>query len=217
MGNQQDDDANRLLEGAYALKTPSDNLDYYRDFASHYDASFADAMGYTYPAMVAAVLAQTKCPKGTILDIGCGTGLVAHELRALGTSGAIDGVDLSPEMLDRAKEKHLYQHIFQADLTASLSHLPDGYAALISAGTFTHGHLGPEPLAALIAHCQSGAKAVIGVNAVHYIERAFGPFLDDLVAKGSIDAPALHEVKIFSGADDVHAKDTAFIIEFAVK
>lgn len=216
MSNHQDDEANRLLEGAYALQTPRDNVVYYRDFASHYDASFADAMGYVYPCIVADALAAADYPAGPILDIGCGTGLVAAALRARGVTRAIDGVDLSPEMLAQAATKTLYQNLFELDLTGDLASLPNGYAALVSAGTFTHGHIGPAPLAKLIEHCQSGATAVIGINAVHFKALSFAPMLDDLRAQNRISQPVMREVKIFEGADDTHAEDTAFVLCFSV-
>ena len=43
-----------LLENAYKLSTPEDNVDYYDAFASTYDTDFADALGWHYPAAIAA-------------------------------------------------------------------------------------------------------------------------------------------------------------------
>lgn len=217
MSDHQDDEANRLLEGAYALQTPTDNVIYYRDFASHYDASFAGAMGYIYPGIVARALIEVDYSPGPILDVGCGTGLVAAELRAKGVMDPIDGVDLSPEMLVKAEEKALYQSLYEIDLTAELMGLPHGYAALISAGTFTHGHIGPEPLSKLIDHCQAGAIAAIGVNAVHFKALNFAAVLGDLYERERISQPVMQEVKIFDGADDAHAEDTAFVLRFTVR
>ena len=214
--SQRDDEANQLLEGAYALQTPADNLSYYRDFATHYDASFADAMGYVYPGLVARHMADIGVPAGPILDIGCGTGLVAAHLHENGVKSAIEGVDLSPEMLEIAASKSLYTTLYQLDLTAPLAGLPHHYAGLISAGTFTHGHIGPDPLVRLVSHCQPGAQAVIGVNAVHYRNHGFADRLDRMAEGGAISAPLLKEVKIFDGADAAHAEDTAFILTFSV-
>jgi ubiquinone/menaquinone biosynthesis C-methylase UbiE len=45
-------------------------------------------------------------PGDTVLDIGCGTGLTFHLLEArIGQRGRLVGIDLSPEMLDRARER----------------------------------------------------------------------------------------------------------------
>ena len=90
--------AQKLLKDAYALKSSKDNTEYYRDFAPIYDEQFADALGYTYPAAVADVfkshyIAGNDVP---VLDIGCGTGLVAQSVVGIGD---VDGVDLSAECL----------------------------------------------------------------------------------------------------------------------
>jgi ubiquinone/menaquinone biosynthesis C-methylase UbiE len=42
------------------------------------------------------------------LDLGCGTGRIAQWLKEKG-SAAIDGIDVTPEMLDRARAKRLYR------------------------------------------------------------------------------------------------------------
>jgi len=93
--------ATRLLEGAYAVETPSDNVSYYREFATVYDDQFAQQLGYVYPSMLAEVYSQaaqhTDIP---ILDVGCGTGLVAQALVDTGKqSTEIDGLDISTDML----------------------------------------------------------------------------------------------------------------------
>ena len=222
LGDPTDQEAIRLLEGAYALETPADNLAYYRDFAGHYDASFADALGYVYPGAVAAALLAVL-PKtmpsdnqqGRILDVGCGTGLVGEHLRKARPDLIIDGVDISPEMLQVAAQKNLYDRLIETDLTADIkAGLASDYAAIISAGTFTHGHLGPEPIAGLLDHCRAGACAIIGVNAHHHADCGFGPFMETLVAQEKIEALSYDEVMIYDGADPSHAGDTALLMRF---
>ncbi len=52
------------------------------------------------------------------IDLACGTGRIGAWLRAQGVN-ALDGVDLTPEMLTRARERRLYDHLLQADLRAT--------------------------------------------------------------------------------------------------
>ena len=205
-----------LLAGAYALQTPDQHISYYRDFAAHYDSTFAGGLGYVYPLGIAAVLAGLERPPGPVLDIGCGTGLVATAIHGRQPGTVIDGVDISPEMIDRAAEKRAYRQLMVADLTQDFSHLPTGYAAIVSAGTFTHGHLGPEPLAGLVRHCASGGVAALGVNSEHFAAQGFRAMLGRLESEGRITAPHLHEVPIYDGRDAAHAADTAFILIFTV-
>jgi SAM-dependent methyltransferase len=49
------------------------------------------------------------------IDLACGTGRIGAWLRAQGVR-QLDGVDLTPEMLARARERELYDHLLQADL-----------------------------------------------------------------------------------------------------
>lgn len=215
-GDEDSDPGAALLAGAYALETPDQHVAYYRDFAQHYDQTFADGLGYVYPLAIAAALEGVTLPDGRILDIGCGTGLVASAILARRPDAVIDGVDISPEMVAKATAKDEYADLMVADLTADFSHLPADYAAIVSAGTFTHGHLGPDPLVALLDHCAPGAAAALGVNSLHFEKHAFRPVLDRLVDAGRITAPDLTEVPIYDGRSADHAGDTAFVMTFTV-
>lgn len=92
---------------------------------------------------------------GPVLDLGAGTGLVAERLAARGI-GPVDGVDISPEMLARARAKGCYRALHEGDATSGLDLPAAGCAGLVSAGTFTLGHLGPEVLPGLLRHVRRG-------------------------------------------------------------
>ena len=206
-----------LLDGAYALKTPQDNRIYYQNVAATYDQDFAVGLGYVYPdAVVDAFLDMENLPEGPVCDVGCGTGLVARYLKAKRPDIVIDGIDISADMLAEAANKSLYQELFEIDLTGDISALPGGYAAIISAGTFTHGHLGPEPLYQLIRHCQAGGVFCVGVNQQHYQTRDFAGFLESLVADNVITSPDLLETAIYAKKADKHSGDMALICRFYV-
>ncbi len=51
-------------------------------------------------------------------DLGCGTGRTGGWLRAAGV-GAVDGVDLTPEMLARARERGAHATLTEADVAAT--------------------------------------------------------------------------------------------------
>jgi SAM-dependent methyltransferase len=59
---------------------------------------------------------------GEVADLGCGTGRSGSWLAQRGVE-AIDGVDLTPEMLERARERGVYRRLIEADVAAS--GLPD--------------------------------------------------------------------------------------------
>ena len=215
--NASGDAGNDLLDGAYALKTPDDNRAYYKNFALTYDQDFASALRYIYPeAVVDAFLDLTHLPEGPFCDIGCGTGLVARQLKAKSPDTVIDGVDISPDMLAVAADTSLYRSLYEIDLTGDITSLPAGYAAIISAGTFTHGHLGPESLRYLTCHCQAGGVFCIGVNQQHYKTHNFAGCLESLVADNVIASLDLLKTAIYAQKSGKHGSDLALICRFRV-
>ena len=71
----------------------------------------------------------------------------------------ITGLDLSPEMLHLARAKSVYEHLAVADLTdPAITEAGHGrFAACVSAGTFTHGHVGCGAVPHLLALLEPGA------------------------------------------------------------
>lgn len=202
-----------LLEGAYDLQDAADNIAYYKDFAALYDDGFAGALGYNSPAALAATFQKLSTDKDLpIADIGCGTGLVALALNL--PADTIDGYDISTEMLDKARAKNLYGALYQADLKQSLEAYPNNYGALISAGTFTLGHLGPRDLGNLLSLLRMGGLICVTVSTKHFKAQGFAGFLDDLHQTGKITKPQIHTVPIYTDKTHEHATDETHILSF---
>lgn len=195
------------LEAAYALKTPDDSKALYRDWAATYDETFAAAMGYAAPGRIAALFDRRWAGGGRVLDVGCGTGLVAEELAAR----PVDGLDISAEMLAVAAQKGVYERLIEGDLTARLAIADDSYAGLISAGTFTHGHVGPGALDELVRIAAPEALFVFGVNAEVFRELDFGAKLDALESAGRICGAELVEGRIYEDAASHGVADDRFL------
>jgi predicted TPR repeat methyltransferase len=202
-----------LLENAYKLSTPEDNVDYYNAFASSYDTDFADSLGWHYPAAIVAAYRDVATATDTpIADIGCGTGLVASALNF--PKDQIDGIDISPEMLRVSEEKQLYRSLYKVDLTKTLDEIANDYGAVLSAGTFTSGHLGPEPLESLLDIARAHALFVIGVKKVFFQEAGFEPVLRELESGGLIKDLQVAEVPMYAKAGHDHSADTAFALVY---
>ena len=214
MNGDDPEEGVRLLRRAYSLGAPDTHIDFYRDFAELYDSTYAASLGYIYPLGIASVLSGQKRPQGAILDMGCGTGLVATAIRQVDPNVEIDGVDISPDMLGKARAKGDYRDLIAADLTADCSHIAMDYAAIVSAGTFTFGHLGPELIPDMVGLCRPGAVAALGVNSVYFVKQGFRDVLDSLETEGRITNVALHEMPIYDGRDEAHQDDTAMILAF---
>ncbi len=210
---QDKSSAQALLENAYALKSPADNVAYYRAMAEAYDGDFAVNLGWAYPHSIALAYQRQALPTDLpVADIGCGTGFVAAELRL--APDQIDGMDISPDMLAIAKTKSLYRALYEVDLTGPLDAIAQTYGAVLSAGTFTHGHLGPAPLENLLQIARSGALFVIGVNQQHFAAQGFAQTLAALHTAGRISAYQTEEILMYSIPGHVHSEDRALILTF---
>ena len=192
-----------LLKGAYSLSTSDDNKIYYKSFAKHYDDVFVKSLGYIYPEEVAKILMSSFQIDGAICDIGCGTGLVAEKIKKINKKAIIDGVDISTDMLEISKTKKLYRNLFDLDLNGNLSDLSKNYAAIISAGTFTHGHLGPDVLRKLVEHFNTNTCCVIGINYQHYAEKGFEDLFENLVKENVITDFSVAEARVYYKEDEL--------------
>jgi SAM-dependent methyltransferase len=92
----------------------------YGEWAATYEDTVEDAMDLALLERVATV---DWASAGAIADLGCGTGRTGAWVRTR-SAAAIDGVDVTPEMLDRARERGIYRTLAVADVAAS--GLPDG-------------------------------------------------------------------------------------------
>ena len=71
-----------------------------------------------------------------ILDMGCGTGSLARILRPYARS--LVGVDLSPDMLFKAKEICLYDSLYEKDLSQYLGEVLNYYDTVVAAAVLIH-------------------------------------------------------------------------------
>ncbi len=131
----------------------------YRRRAGVYDLELA-----LFEPLRRAAIAQLAPQAGeTVLDVGCGTGLSLSALAgAVGAHGAVIGIEQSPEMIARARDRVAQQGWRQVTLlcapveTAPLQGRAD--AALFH---FTHDILcRPEAVAHVVAHLKPGARVV---------------------------------------------------------
>lgn len=199
------------LESAYALGSKEDNQRLYARWAESYDAEFISKMDYRLPFEVARAYALAQ-GAGPVLDVGAGTGAVAEHLLRFGVT-KVDGTDISDEMLDVAAEKRLYQRVFQGDVTTRLDASDDTYCGVVSAGTFTLGHVGPDAIDELLRIAKSGALFVLSINKAHYETAGFAEKMVSI--KGKIENLSLKDVAIYGpNSTGPHALDRAYIVQF---
>ncbi|WP_455273489.1 methyltransferase domain-containing protein [Rhizobium herbae] len=109
------------------------------DYADRFDKALVEKLDYTVPEKLAALIAQHAGDArfADVIDLGCGTGLFGERIR--GKADRLEGFDLSANMLAKAEDKGLYDHLAQADLslppeTSGLfADMPEQRADLLSA------------------------------------------------------------------------------------
>jgi predicted TPR repeat methyltransferase len=74
----------------------------------------------------------------SVLDVGCGTGLVGRALRDHGITGEILGLDISRESLELARTNGAYDALAHADLQQRLPLDDDSVDVVVCVGVMTY-------------------------------------------------------------------------------
>jgi predicted TPR repeat methyltransferase len=107
-------------------------------FAETFESTLL-GLGYRVPELLTA---QISAARGTetiplrILDAGCGTGLAAPLLKPLASQ--LVGVDLSTKMLDKARERKLYDELVVGELCAFMASRPGAFDLVLLADTLVY-------------------------------------------------------------------------------
>ncbi len=123
-----------LHQGASDVREVADRYD---QWAQSYDDDLA-AWSYQAPTMVAETVVTRHPGAGSVLDVGCGTGLVGRALRARGFTGETLGLDISQASLEIARQCGAYDSLDHADLQQRLPFEDDSVDAVICVGVMTY-------------------------------------------------------------------------------
>lgn len=140
--NPGDDVARHMLAATTGNTTDNAPAGYvtrlYDDYADRFDAHLG-AIDYRVPVLIRdAVLeiAGVEKPAWRILDLGCGTGLCGETLRPLATYVA--GVDLSPRMIAKARERNVYDSLIVGDIDEVLRSETQSYDLIVAGDVFIY-------------------------------------------------------------------------------
>ena len=137
---------------------------------------------FTAPSIVAHLTQKhlgIPLADATVVDAGCGSGLVGVELANLGFE-TIDGLDFSEGMLKIARKTGVYRGLRITDLTRELDAKSCTYDVLVCSGVFTHGHLGPESLPEFVRIVKKNGLLVITVLNSFWKEKGFKDSIERL-------------------------------------
>jgi len=103
------------------------------DYAARFDEHLGEALAYRGPALIVEAL-DAHAPRrrfARCVDLGCGTGLAGQALRE--RVDTLVGVDLSPAMIAKARQKAIYDALCVGDIVDFLREGRAGAADLIVA------------------------------------------------------------------------------------
>ncbi len=135
-----------LMDRAHAIQSaPRSDSGYVRhlfdQFSADYDARMIGQLAYAAPQILGELADLVMHGRGNlrILDLGCGTGLagVAFKPRA----ARLDGIDLSPAMIEKARLRKVYDSLAVGDIETALA---GTYDLVLAADTLVYlGDLAP--------------------------------------------------------------------------
>jgi predicted TPR repeat methyltransferase len=114
----------KIAEAEAMRERPRSDAGYVRhlfdQFSADYDARMLAQLSYRAPSILKE-LADFTLPGRTglvILDLGCGTGLSGAAFRQ--RASRLDGIDLSPAMIEKARARGVYETLAVADIESGL-------------------------------------------------------------------------------------------------
>jgi predicted TPR repeat methyltransferase len=105
-------------------------------FSSDYDARMRGQLAYAAPEILRSVAELVLPAKNDlrVLDLGCGTGLSGLAFQDM--ASRLDGIDLSPAMIEKARAKEIYDNLLIGDIeTMKIS---GSYDLVVAADTLVY-------------------------------------------------------------------------------
>ncbi|MGI9049789.1 MAG: class I SAM-dependent DNA methyltransferase, partial [Rubrobacteraceae bacterium] len=166
----------------YEARDSRELADGYDAWASDYEGDVS-SFGYKIPAVVAGLAGRYLDRGNKLLDAGAGTGVLGEILHLLGYTD-LTGIDLSEGMLEKAREKSVYESLQRMMLGERLDFPDDAFDATLSSGVFTTGHAPPESLREIVRVTRPDGHVIFSVRREAYLEGGFEEEQDSLEREG---------------------------------
>jgi methyltransferase-like protein 27 len=196
--------------GDWLSADPSDPAlvaDRYDSWAGSYDGDLA-AWDYRAPVTVVGTVLTLRPDVGSVLDVGCGTGLVGRTFRSRGFAGRLDGLDLSQESLDAAGRAGGYDSLTRADLQQALPIADDSADAVVCVGVMTYLPDVQGIWSELARVTRPGGLVVVTQREDLWVERECQAVIDRLQQEGAwkplhVDGPSPYLPDGYGGTPEV--------------
>ncbi len=170
------------MRKVYEARDRRELADGYDAWASDYEGDVS-SFGYKIPAVVAGLAGRYLDRGNKLLDAGAGTGVLGEILHLLGYTD-LTGIDLSEGMLEKAREKSVYESLQRMMLGERLDFPDDAFDATLSSGVFTTGHAPPESLREIVRVTRPDGHVIFSVRREAYLEGGFEEEQDSLEREG---------------------------------
>ena len=148
-----------------ARRAPDDHVRALFDgYAGRFESHLLE-LGYRIPGLIRRYVIDFAAVAniGPVLDLGCGTGLVAIALSDL-MLGPMTGIDLSPRMLDQARSKDLYATLREARLQDALREDKTAWRLILAADVLCYFGALDEVFDAVRARLRPGGRFIFSVE-----------------------------------------------------
>ncbi|MDG2070591.1 MAG: tetratricopeptide repeat protein, partial [Pseudomonadales bacterium] len=138
----EDSSAKHMLAavtGRTTISAPEDFVEKLFDkYAANFESSLVDNLEYRIPALITEMILKDSESNmlGSIIDLGCGTGLFGKEVKQF--CEELQGLDLSAKMLDKAREKNVYDKLVKQNISNFLSNENLNFDYFISTDVFVY-------------------------------------------------------------------------------
>jgi predicted TPR repeat methyltransferase len=178
-GRLDSDIVSAMTEADEMAKAPRSAAGYVRhlfdQFSADYDQRMIGSLGYRVPQILFELSALVGAPNQDIdiLDLGCGTGLCGEVFKT--AARRLVFVDLSPKMIDKARERKIYDELVVGDVEHYLKSTRDVFDLCLAADVLVYlGDL-RGVVSGVAKHLRRGGLFLLTVEAASDDGFALGP------------------------------------------
>jgi len=136
-------------------------------YADRFDTHLQEGLGYDAPSRLYGSVARDagEDPHGWVIaDVGCGTGLCGIRFRPL--ARRLIGIDLAPRMIDKARERGIYDELVVGEAADALRQLPASLDLVVAGDVLIYCGDGADIFAAVAAALKPGGRFAFTVEEI---------------------------------------------------
>lgn len=154
-----------------SLQSNIDKIDLYNKWADTYEEYVKD-LNYIGPNnLVKNLNNYIDSNNNNILDFGCGTGLLGLAVSKEFKDINIDGIDISPKMIEICEKKNIYRDIWNINLFDKKLDIDKLYDLVISCGVFLEGHVSFKMIDILLNYLKKDGIICFSIRETFIIEK----------------------------------------------